>query len=47
VGWALLVQTAHWFTDVVGGVLVAVVALALAVRLPFTRGRGSAPAADD
>jgi hypothetical protein len=42
VGWALLVQTAHWFTDVVGGVLVAVVALALAVRLPFTGRDGAA-----
>lgn len=34
--WALLVQTAHWFTDVLGGVLVAIIALSVAVFLPFT-----------
>jgi membrane-associated phospholipid phosphatase len=34
--WALLVQTAHWFTDVVGGVLAGLVTLSVAVRLPFT-----------
>ncbi|GAA4397005.1 hypothetical protein GCM10023168_01560 [Fodinibacter luteus] len=42
--WALLVQTAHWLTDVVGGVLVGVVVLALAPRLPFTPASGSATA---
>jgi undecaprenyl-diphosphatase len=46
-GWALLVQTAHWSTDVVSGLLLGTAVLAVAVRLPFTRGRGSAPAADD
>ena len=35
-GWVILVQTAHWFTDVIGGALVAVLVLALATRLPFS-----------
>lgn len=39
--WALLVQTAHWLTDVVGAVLVGAVVLTLATRLPFTRAAGS------
>jgi len=33
--WALLVQTAHWFTDVFGGGLVALLVLSLTVHLPF------------
>jgi membrane-associated phospholipid phosphatase len=33
--WALLVQAAHWFTDVVGAVLLSVVVLALAGLLPW------------
>jgi membrane-associated phospholipid phosphatase len=39
--WALLVQTAHWLTDVVGGVLVAGAVLTAGRYLPFTRGGGS------
>jgi membrane-associated phospholipid phosphatase len=35
--WAILVQTAHWFTDVLGGVLVALVVLSLAVHLSCSR----------
>lgn len=43
--WALLVQTAHWFTDVLGGLLLGTAVVAVAVRLPFTRG-GAAPEPD-
>ena len=39
--WALLVQTAHWLTDVVGAVLIGVLVLSLAARLPFTPTTGS------
>lgn len=38
--WALLVETAHWFTDVVGGVLVAATVLTAGRHLPFTRAGG-------
>lgn len=38
--WALLVQTAHWLTDVLGAVLIGVVVLSLAPRLPFRRTTG-------
>lgn len=41
--WALLVQTAHWLTDVVGAVLIGVAVLALAPLLPFTPAAGSGP----
>ena len=41
--WALLVQTAHWFTDVLGGLLVGLVTLSVAVRLPFTRAGAGVP----
>ena len=36
-GWALLVQTAHWLTDVVGAVLMGVVVSGFAPRLRFMR----------
>jgi membrane-associated phospholipid phosphatase len=44
--WALLVQAAHWFTDVVGAVLLALVVLALAGLLPWhepSRSRSDQP----
>ena len=42
--WALLVQTAHWLTDVVGAVLIGVLILSVAGRMPFT-GAVSSPSA--
>lgn len=42
--WSLLVQAAHWLTDVVGGALLAVVVLGLASLAPL---RARAPSYDD
>ena len=42
--WALLVQTAHWLTDVVGALLIGVLVLSVAQGLPFTHA-GRSPAA--
>ena len=41
--WAILVQTGHWFTDVLGAVLVAALVLSLAARLPADERRRDAP----
>lgn len=42
--WALMVQTAHWLTDVVGAVLIGVVVLSAAHRMPVRRA-GRSPSA--
>lgn len=35
VAWALMVQTAHWFTDVLAAFLLGVAVLAVAAKLPW------------
>jgi undecaprenyl-diphosphatase len=41
-GWALLVQTAHWLTDVAGGVMLGVGALAAGSLFPWKEPAGHA-----
>ena len=42
-GWALLVQAAHWFTDVVAAVLLSVAVLVVACLLPWHASRDEQP----